>query len=233
MAFLNSSEPVVDRITQQIVTALKRWGLDPMTLLDGMTLWLGWTGLTWLAFLLSLLFVEVGEKSDISLADGLLGGLLIGLAQWQVLRPYLQNAYRWIIVSALSWGALALFHIGAIGWMAPGTPNLLIRGTVGLFYGGYVGVVIGTSQWWVMRQQVAQAWRWIPLNSGIWGMAIALGWTIGGGLRAVSNLFISEVIGLVLAWGAIAALSGLGIVGLLNPPTKVTTAAAVHLPQQH
>ncbi|MEL6815682.1 MAG: hypothetical protein AAFP03_12825 [Cyanobacteria bacterium J06598_3] len=222
MAFSDTSKPVVDRITQQIVKALKRLGLNPIALLDGITLWLGWTGLTWLAFLLSLLFVEVGEKSDISLAEGLLGGLLIGLAQWQVLRPYLHQAYRWIIVSALSWGALALLHIGAIGWMAPGTPNLLIRGSVGLFYGGYVGAVIGLGQWWVIRRQVKRAWRWIALSSGIWGVAIALGWLIGGGLRAVSNLFISEVIGLMLAWGAIAALSGIGIVGMMCPAVRPT-----------
>lgn len=226
MAFSETSKPVVDHITQQLENAFERWGLNPIALLDRMTLWLGWTGLTWLAFLLSLLFVEVGEKSDISLADGFLGGLLIGLAQWQVIRPYLHNAYRWIIVSALSWGALALFHIGAIGWMAPGTPSLLIRGTVGLFYGGYVGVVIGMGQWWVIRKQVKQAWRWIPLTSGIWGMAIALGWLIGGGLRAASNLFISEVIGLMLAWGAIAALSGLGIVGLMLPATSAASPSA-------
>ncbi|MEL6776416.1 MAG: hypothetical protein AAFO06_04100 [Cyanobacteria bacterium J06597_16] len=194
-----------------------RWQISPMRLLDGITLWLGWTGLTWLAFLVSLLFVEVGEKHDVSVVESLLGGLLIGLAQWQVLRPYLREAHRWIGTSALSWGALALFHIGAIGWMAPDTPSLMVRGLVGLGYGGYVGGLIGIGQWWVMRPQVVRAWRWIPLSGGIWAVAIALGWTIGGSLRAVSNLFVAEVVGLVLAWGAIAALSGIGIVGMLYP----------------
>jgi hypothetical protein len=67
----------------------------------------------------------------------------------------------------------------------------------------------------MMRQQVVQAWRWIPLSAGIWAVAIALGWLVGGGLRAISHLFISEVIGLMVAWGAVAALSGLGMVGML------------------
>lgn len=99
--------------------------------------------------------------------------------------------------------------------MAPETPILWIRAVMGLLYGAYVGAGLGAGQWWVIRKQVAQAWRWIPVTSGSWAIAIALGWTIGGELRIASNLFISEVIGLGLAWGAIAIFSGVAIVGML------------------
>ncbi len=217
MAFSDLPEPIVDRITRQLSNLCVQWGIKPLLILDGFMLWLAWTGLTWFAFALSLLFVEIGEKNDISLIDGLLGGLLVGLAQWQVLRPYLKDAHRWAAVSTLSWGALALFHIGAIGWMAPGIPNLWLRAIFGLAYGSYVGTVLGVGQWWIIRRQVMRAWRWIPLSAGSWAVAIAIGWIMGGSLRAASNLFVSEVVGLILAWGAIAALSGLGIVGLLYP----------------
>ncbi len=192
----------------------------------GLILWFRWTVFTWLAFLVSLLFIKVGEEGDIFLAESLLGGGLIGLAQWQVLRPYLPGAHRWIVASALGWGALTLFHIGTVGWIAPGTSNLWIRGVSGIFYGGYAGLALGTSQWLAIRHQVAQAWRWMPLSSGIWAGAIALGWLIGGGLRAASHLYISEVIGLMVAWGAIAALSGLAIVGLLQAPDRPTVPKA-------
>ncbi len=221
MAFSNSSAPIVDVISDRLLAFCEKRGLKLIPLIEGATLLMGWAGLTWLAFLGSLLIVEVGERNDISLLDGVIGGCFVGFAQWLMLRPHLQRAYRWIVVSALSWGGLALLHIGAIGWMAPDTPNLLVRGILGLFYGGYVGVILGVGQWWIMRRDVVRAWRWVPLSTGIWGVAIAFGWLIGGGLRAASNLFVSEVVGLMVAWGAISILSGIGIVGMLyqNSPS--------------
>ena len=227
MATSNASDPIVDLVMQRLVTFCKRHGLKPMLLIDGALLWLGWAILTWLAFMASLLFVEVGYRNDISLVDGLVGGCLVGVAQWLVIRSHVRGAYGWILVSALSWGVLALLHIGAIGWMAPDTPNLLARAVFGLFYGGYVGAVLGVGQWWILRPQVVRAWRWIPLSAGVWAVAIAFGWLVGGGLRLASNLFVSEVVGLIVAWGAIAVLSGMGIVGLLyqTKPTKLLPPA--------
>lgn len=205
---------VVSRLNDPLTLVCKRWGLDPARLKQRFRLWAGWTGLSWLAFALSLLLIEVGEKSDVSLAKALLGGGLVGCAQWRALHPYWRGAYRWAIASVLSWGALTLLPVGAIGWIAPGTPSLWLRGLFGILYGAYAGLILGVGQWAVMRPQVAQAWRWIPLSTGTWAVAIALGWLVGGKLRASSHLFISEVIGLTVAWGVIAALSGLAIAGL-------------------
>ena len=145
----------------------------------------------------------------------------MGVAQWRMLRAYWPCAYRWIVASTLGFGLLTLFQLGAPGWTAPSVPigvsasSLWFRVVMGLLYGGYVGLVLGTMQWLAMRSQIAKAWRWVPLSSGIWAVAIAFGWLIGGSLRVVSHLFVSEVVGLMVAWGAIAALSGIGIVGLL------------------
>jgi hypothetical protein len=210
------------RLIHPVAQRLERWQLKPVAIIDSLTLWLRWTGLTWLAFGVSLLFIEISEKSDLSLTDGLLGGGLVGLAQWQALRPHVPNAHRWTVASALSWGAMMVLQVGAIGWMAPGTPNLILRAIFGLFYGGYVGLGLGIGQWLVLRSQLAQAWRWIPLSSGAWAVAIAFGWVTGGALRLASNLFVSEVIGLLVAWGAIAALSGIGLIGLLYPQLNKT-----------
>ncbi|MGB3787851.1 MAG: hypothetical protein WA949_07565 [Phormidesmis sp.] len=198
--------------------SLERRAIRKRTALRGneLTLWLGWTGLTWLAFLSSLLFVEVGERVDLSVGEGLIGGGLVGLAQYLVLRPYLPGAYRWLVASFVSWGALTLFHVGALGWMAPATLNLTLRGGFGFLQGAYVGLGLGVGQWLAMRRQVTMAWRWVPISGVIWALAIAMGWVVGGGLRAISDLFVSEVIGLAVAWGAIAALSGVGMVLLLR-----------------
>ena len=183
---------------------------------DELTLWIGWSSLTWFAFLSSLLFIEVGERADsvsrrradrrwadrtgaVSDAAAIPAGGL-SLASGEL----------------VSWGALAFFHIGVVGWMAPTTLNLMLRGGFGFLQGGYVGVGLGVGQWLAMRRQVVGAWRWVPLSGMIWAVAIAFGWLVGGGLRAISDLFVGEVIGLALAWGAIASLSGLGMVLLLQ-----------------
>ncbi|MGB5916950.1 MAG: hypothetical protein WBG63_18945, partial [Phormidesmis sp.] len=240
MSFSNFSDPllkpliqlVIDKVSPCWAAVSKRWGLHAVSLgalspgavssgavlsVERVTLWLGWTGFTWLAFIGSLLFIEIGERSDLSLMEGSLGGALVGLAQWQMLRSHLPNAHRWLVASVLGWGALTLFHIGALGWMAPATLNLPLRILLGLVYGSYVGAGLGVAQWLAIRRQVPRAWRWVPLSSGVWAVAIAAGWLVGGCLRLVSHLFISEVLGLMVAWGAIAALSGFGIVGLLYP----------------
>ncbi|MEM9948295.1 MAG: hypothetical protein AAF810_19845 [Cyanobacteria bacterium P01_D01_bin.36] len=224
MSFSSFSEPIFNKVTPHWAALSQRWGLKPVALKEGAILLVGWTVLTWLAFVCSLLFIEVGERSDLSLLEGLLGGGLIGLAQWQMLRfscgessatPW-KSSHRWLVASVLGWGTLTLFHVGALGWMAPGSAhNLFFRSLLGLVYGGYVGAGLGIAQWLAIRKQVAGAWRWVPLSSGTWAVAIALGWLVGGCLRAVSHLFISEVVGLLVAWGAIAILSGLGIVGLM------------------
>lgn len=219
MPLSNLPELVAHWWADRLTAFCKQQRLEPIPFGKGVRLWLGWTGLTYLAFLLSLLFIEVGERSDVSGIDGLLGGALLGIGQWLMLRAHMQGAYRWITVSTLSWGALAFFRIGAIGWMATETPfdtdGLFLRGVFGLFYGGYVGVLLGLGQWWVMRSHIIRAWRWIPLTGGIWAVAIALGWQIGGALRAASHLFVGEVVGLMVAWGAIALLSGMGIAGMV------------------
>ncbi len=118
MPLPNFSKPVARWWADRLTVFCKQRGLEPIPFVESVGLSLGWTGLTWLAFLMSLLFIEVGVRSDVSGIDGLIGGALTGVGQWLMLRAHVQRAYRWIIVSALSWGALAFSHIGALGWMA-------------------------------------------------------------------------------------------------------------------
>ncbi|MEM6449870.1 MAG: hypothetical protein AAF703_06110 [Cyanobacteria bacterium P01_D01_bin.105] len=193
----------------------ERGRLVPIPPGSGLILWLGWTSLTWLAFLVSLAVIEVGERGDISFVDGLLGGGLVGFAQWLMLRSHVQRSHRWIWLSALYWGALSLLHIGALGWTAPNTPSLTVRVGAGLFYGFYVGLTLGVGQWWVMRNSLIRAWRWALLSAGIWSVSMAFGWLVGGGLRSVSHLFVAEVFGLIIAWGMMAILSGIAIIGMV------------------
>lgn len=209
------SKPIAHQLSHRLSILCKHWNLQPADIPAGALLWAAWTGFTWLAFILSLLFIEIGESGEVSWLKAALGGCLIGVGQWFVLRPHLRHPARWIVATVASWTLLSLLHLGAVGWVAPGTPNLFLRSLFGVLYGSYMGLGLGLGQWWVLRSQINQAWRWIPLNAGIWATGIAFAWLTGGWLRAASGLFLGEVVGLMMGWGAIAALSGIGIVGLL------------------
>ncbi|PZO23463.1 MAG: hypothetical protein DCF25_00030 [Leptolyngbya foveolarum] len=215
MSLSSLSKPIAHQLAHPLLTLCKRWNWQPEDIKAGALLWISWTGSTWLAFALSLLFIEIGETGEVSWLEAALGGTLVGAGQWFVLRPHLRHPARWMIATVTSWILLGLLHLGSVGWAAPGTPSLLLRSVSGVLYGSYLGLGLGLGQWWVLRSQVNQAWRWIPLSAGIWGTGIAFAWLIGGLLRTASGLFLGEVVGLLVGWGAISALSGIGIVGLL------------------
>ena len=220
MSLSSLPKPIPQPLAHPLTAVCKRWSLQPEIVMAGATLWIRWAASTWAAFTLSLLFIEVGETGEVSWIKALLGGSLVIVGQWLALRPYLRCRRRWVGVTCSVWALLCLLSLGAVGWVVPNTPNLLIRGMFGLLYGSYVGLGLGLGQWWALRPQVQRAWRWIPLNAGIWAVGIAFAWIVGGLLRAASGLFLGEVIGLVGGWGIIAILSGIGLVGLIAPTDK-------------
>src|SRR5512147_836333 len=111
-------------------------------------LWLAWTLATTLGMLLGYLpaaFI-VGEM-DYGIARvvvPLLAGVLIGLAQWLVLRGYVTNSRDWILYHAGGWAvgyAIGLFVVQALS----GVP---FGGLLGfILFGGIVAVF----QWPVLR----------------------------------------------------------------------------------
>ena len=223
MSPLSLSKPFARGLSHPVTTICKRWNLKPEEVTAGIVLWMRWASLTWLAFALSLLFIEIGETGEVSWLKATLGGGLISVGQWLALRHHLHRPIRWIVITNAMWILLCLVHLGAIGWVVPSTSNLLLRGIFGVLYGSYAGLGVGLGQWWALKGQVrAAAWCWIPLSAGLWAIGIAFAWILGGWLRAASGLFVGEVVGLVLGWGAIAALSGIGIVGLLYSDSSIS-----------
>ena len=216
MFLLSLAKPFARGLSYSVTAVCKHWHLQPEEVTASIVLWISWASSTWLAFALSLLFIEIGETGEVSWLQAMLGGSLINVGQWLALRSHLRRPSRWIVTTNLAWLLLCLVHLGAVGWVVPNTPNLLLRGIFGVLYGSYAGLGVGLSQWWSLKGQLrAAAWRWIPLSAGLWAVSIAFAWMLGGWLRAASGLFLGEAIGLMMGWGAIAALSGFGIVALL------------------
>ncbi|MBW4682634.1 MAG: hypothetical protein KME19_21450 [Microcoleus vaginatus WJT46-NPBG5] len=178
--------------------------------------WLQWVLLTLAGFLVSLLFIEIGEKPDIGAFEGAIGGVVIGLAQWFFLRSRISNAGWWVLVCVLSWGLLGVTGLGALGWFTPATPQIPLRIVYGAINGEQMGLLIGLAQWLVIGKQVMAGWRWIITSSVCWAVALAIGWTVGGLLHQATGLFFGEVVGLAVAWIVAAATTGIPLVCFLN-----------------
>lgn len=103
-------------------------------------------------FVLWDLSVLVGFEFVFSLPlSVLMGGLLVGILQWSLLRPHSDRAAWWVLASTAGWalpaGAIALGDLNLIP--AP-WGELLSLGA--MFFGGLIlGAVTGRALLWVLR----------------------------------------------------------------------------------
>jgi hypothetical protein len=91
-------------------------------------------------------------------------GLLIGLVQYGILRPYLPRIGGWILVTAVGW-PIGLFLIAIsyrLKWIYP------TRYFDVVFF--LMGLSIGVAQWLLLRQRLPRAGWWIAANLVGWGL---------------------------------------------------------------
>jgi hypothetical protein len=119
------------------------------------------------------------------------GGILVGVLQWLVLRRHLTRAGRWVLASLGAAAAVGVVVFGVsvvnayVGWVAG----------VGLF-----GTVVGVLQWLVLRRQVARA--------GWWVLASTVGW--------VAGMPLGDIVGPPGLGAAYGAITGAALVWLLR-----------------
>ena len=116
------------------------------------------------------------------------GGFLIGVLQWLVLRRHVAPAGRWVLASlgAGAVTAVVVFGVGLIdaaaGWLAG----------VSMF-----GTVVGGLQWLVLRRQVPRAGWWVLASTAGWVVGMPLGDVVGPpGLGAAYG----AITGIALVW---------------------------------
>lgn len=163
-------------------------------------MWLEWTLATafgmLLGFLPSLVLVNIMDLAFARVIVPLFAGFLVGLAQWVVLRKYVNEVSDWILAAGASWAvgyALGLFIINGL----TGT------GLDGFF--GYVlfGVIVALVQWPILRREIPNVWMWVLAN--------VVGWTAGFYLSQVSLdlLFDGPAIAPIASTSVISGVSGL------------------------
>jgi hypothetical protein len=175
---------------------------------------LQWIFATFSGFLLSLLLIEVGEKSDIGVLQAVIGSLAVAISQSLILRQPMLSL-KWVLCTLLGWVAITAMGIGAIGWIVPTTEQLPVRIFSGLISGAIGGFCIGFAQWLVIYQPVPSAWRWILISAGSWSVAIPIGSAVGSILRQFTQLFLGEILGLAITWLVVAILTGINAYKLL------------------
>jgi hypothetical protein len=189
----------------------KKWELRILPLSaspNPFPIWKRWIAVSGLAFLVSLLVIEVGEKPELGAIEGIIGGCTIGLAQAVLLSTYLPQAWQWALVNLIGWGLMGGSGFGAIGWFAPHTQLLPLRFLAGIVVGAIGGLWLGIWHWLVLKKQIPGAWRWITIEVLAWSIGLSIGWTVGGILRLMTHLFLGEVIGLIVTWIIVATITG-------------------------
>ncbi len=116
------------------------------------------------------------------------GGTLIGVLQWLVLRRQVHRASRWVLASlvAAAVTGIVVFGLG------------VINADVGWIVGVSVfGTVVGVAQWAVLRHQVSRAGWWVLASTVGWGVGLPLGDIVGPpGLGAAYG----TITGIALVW---------------------------------
>jgi len=187
----------------------------------GFNLWLAWTLSTTLGMVVGYLpialIIQDIELGIARIITPLLAGVVIGLAQWIVLRGYITRSYDWILNHAGGWVigyAIGLFVV-----------QLLSSFPLGALVGFVLfGIIVAVFQWPILRREVPNLWFWILANVIAWTLGAFISQSVAAslnqstGISLVSNTLITVgVTGLVA--GAITALA---LIWIVRKPERAT-----------
>jgi hypothetical protein len=162
---------------------------------------------------------------------GAFEGLVVGWAQWSVLRRALPDlrARSWIGATVL--GALVTWCLGMLpstimsltpqpatapAGRSPFEGPLVYPLAMGM--GAVLGVVLGLPQWAVLRRWAPRGWRWIAANSAAWALGMPIIFLVAGGLPSglpVAAIAVIVLATLALAGAVVGAVHGAVLVRML------------------
>jgi hypothetical protein len=141
-------------------------------------------------------------------------GLLLGLAQWLVLRKIFPDAGWWLLANVLGiplgFAAANTLHV-VILWEASSVFNLALDF-------GILGLVLGTAQWLLLSRHFRKA--------GLWIITSITGWAVGGLVTLLIHLS-SDLFTVLAGYAAIGVIvgifTGLGLLILNKFPVPPQT----------
>jgi hypothetical protein len=174
-------------------------------------------------------------------ATGAVEGLVVGWAQWRVLRRPLPTVPAGAWIAATVAGALVAWtlgmlpmtflDLGSMGEAAGGTvePATWLQLVLAAGMGIVLGPVLAIFQWRVLRRHLAGAAWWVPANALAWAAGMPLVFLVAGGVpEGLSTVgVVALVAGTLLATGAVVgAIHGAVLVHLLRRDRDVTPTPA-------
>jgi hypothetical protein len=183
------------------------------------SLWLAWTLATAAGMILGFVpftfFIADLDLLLVRILLPLVAGVLVGLFQWFVLRPYLTRAVDWVLSGGAGW-ALG-FALGLLVVQAMGRNPLGALVAYALF-----GLIIGALQWPMLRREIPHVATWVIASSLGWGLGAYLGraglnlLAAGGEVSQVlSTTVVAGITGLVAG-----AVTGLALVWIVRQPDR-------------
>jgi hypothetical protein len=169
--------------------------------------WLQWvlvSGMSWVvALLLTWIVADIllASLSGISgyLVGLVLGGLFIGLLQWQYFHPAGDKlAVGWLLTSIIGWMACVLGTTWLMG-VAGGWITWLVGGLVG-------GAVMGVLQWLTLSEELKADGRWIVMSATGWLAALGVGLLVSNSQRFAALTNVYQQLGIIgiVGWVIIA-----------------------------
>jgi hypothetical protein len=165
---------------------------------------------------------------------GAFEGVVVGYAQWRVLRAALPTLpwRSWIGATVL--GALVAWTLGlvpstvmSVGGQGGGEPpfddavQYLLAAVMGLV----LGPVLGVPQWRVLRRFLSGAGWWVPANALAWAAGMPVIFAVAGAVPATAG--VATIAGAVLvacagAGAVVGAVHGVVLVRLLRDADERT-----------
>jgi hypothetical protein len=188
-------------------------------------LWLAWTFATALGMLVGYLplafLVGSIDLGIVRVIVPIITGLLLGLAQWLVLRPYVTKSRDWILYHAVGWVVgytLGLFVV-----------QLLSKTPIGMLLGFICfGAIVALFQFPILRREIP--------HIGVWILANVIGWTLGAYLSQLAaaifftnNLpttFTSVMVFVGITGLVAGAVTALALIWLVRKPDRLENKPA-------
>jgi hypothetical protein len=168
--------------------------------------------------------------AGVMIAAGALEGVIVGFAQWLVLRRRLRRLSRREWVAATAIGALVAWAVG----MAPSTLMALnqsarsspppemsdsVKYALASVMGVALGTILGAPQWRVLRRYVSRASLWVWANAAAWAVGMPVVF-IGAGASPVGSsalrIALTIVVTIAAAGASVGAIHGVALLWLLR-----------------
>jgi hypothetical protein len=168
--------------------------------------------------------------AGVMIAAGALEGVIVGFAQWLVLRRRLRRLNRGEWIRATAIGAFLAWTMG----MAPSTLMALnqtaesspppemseaVKYALASVMGVTLGTVLGAPQWRVLRRHASGASLWVWANAAAWAVGMPVVF-IGAGASPAGasalSVALTVVVTIAAAGASVGAIHGVALLWLLR-----------------